>query len=512
MSSEDQPTHLCTRPRRPLLGREVIWPVLALLGVLALVIWRQTADSADIGEPFDVQSFASISIPDDQNAFTYYRRATQRFVDEPTKAAADPSQRLVFTANVDEVAAKGFQFANDDCRKWLEDNRRALDLWKRGSRCSEAIEITPDELGLLNLPNIRPPLQLSRLALLEAARLTAAGSPAQAWEWYRASLRCGRHLGMQAGEIGRLVGLHIHEQSVPPILNWSANSKLGADDLRRALAGTQAAYEMTPPPSETIKFEYLSARATLKASFAQPSLADRLRRFPHRLEQAVKLISANWLSQVDRPRYLRAPVVEVGIWDLFELDATTPPDFVARSPHEDVYAARSPHADDSARSPHEGDSARSPHADDSARLPRGRGADVCTPAEIDKRCGLSRRPMQEATQGLLMPGVTVFLNAVDRERTRHAALVLGLALELYHREHGQFPAALAELVEHKYLPSIPIDPFGKGESFHYRREVDPKQGATLWSFWLDGVDQHGAIPAIPPAPGGDLVFRIERPR
>ena len=112
------------------------------------------------------------------------------------------------------------------------------------SRCSEAIEITPDELGLLNLPNIRPPLQLSRLALLEAARLTAAGSPAQAWEWYRASLRCGRHLGMHAGEIGRLVGLHIHEQSVPPILNWSANSKLGADDLRRALADTQAAYEM----------------------------------------------------------------------------------------------------------------------------------------------------------------------------------------------------------------------------------------------------------------------------
>ena len=140
----------------------------------------------------------------------------------------------------------------------------------------------------------------------------------------------------------------------------------------------------------------------------------------------------------------------------------------------------------------------------------GRGATLFSPAEIDKQCGLSRRPTQEATQGLLMPGVTVFLNAVDRERTRQAALVLGLALELYHRERGQFPAALAELVEQKYLPSIPLDPFGKGEPFHYRREVDPKKGATLWSVWLDGIDQHGASPAHPSAPG-DMAFRIPRP-
>ena len=462
MSREDQSTNPGSRPRRPLLRGTIVWPALALLGELAFVIWRQTADSADVAEPFDVQSFAAISIPDDQNAFTYYRRAAQRFVDEKVNLAADPSQRLVLSANDDEVAAKGFQVANDDCRKWLAENRLALDLWQRGSQCSEAIEITPDDLGLLNLPDTRPPRELSRLALLEAARLTAEGSPAQAWEWYRASLRCGRHLGLHAGEIGRLVGLHIHEQSIPPILRWSADARLSAADLRRALADTQAAYEMTPPPSETIKFEYLSTRATLKVSFAQPSLADRLRRFPHRLEQAVKLISANWLSQVDRPRYLRAPVVEVGNWELFELDAKTP------------HAAN------------------------------------CAPAEIDKQCGLSRRPMQEATQGLLMPGVTVFLNAVDRERTRQAALVLGLALELYHREHGQFPAALAELVEQKYLPSIPVDPFGKGEPFHYRREADPHQGATLWSVWLDGIDQHGTIPAHPSAPG-DMAFQIPRP-
>jgi len=464
MSSETQITEPCGRKRWPFLSRRVVLSALMLLGLMAVVIWRQTADSADIGEPFDVQSVASISIPDDQNAFTYYRRAAQRFVNEPMKMSVDSSPHLLLSANDQEVLEQGFESANDDCRKWLEANRQALDLWRRGSECSQAIEIKPEELGLLKLPETSPPLDLSRLALLEAARLTAKGSPAQAWEWYRATLRCGRHLGMHAGGIGRLVGKLIHDQSEPAILRWSADARLSADDLRRALTDTLAADEMTPPPSETVKFEYLSTCARLKDRFARPSLPDRLRGFPHRLEKAVKLITANWLSQVDRPRYRRTPVVEVGNWELFELDASTP-----------------------------------------------RDAHVCSPAEIDMWCGLSRRAIQDGTQGLLMSGVTIFLQAVDRERTRQAALVLGLALELYHRERGQFPAALQELVEQKYLPSIPVDPFGKGEQFHYRRKVDPKDGVDLWSVWIDGIDQHGTSAAGPEAPG-DKVFRISRPR
>ena len=213
----------------------------------------------------------------------------------------------------------------------------------------------------------------------------------------------------------------------------------------------------------------------------------------------MKLISANWLSQVDRPRYLRAPVVEVGIWDLFELDATTPPDFVARSPHEDVYAARSPHADDSARSPHAGDS---------ARLPRGRGADVCTPAEIDKRCGLSRRPMQEATQGLLMPGVTVFLNAVDRERTRHAALVLGAGRSSFTTANtANSPPRSQSWSNTNICRRSPSTHSAKENpsitAAKLIRNKEPLCGAFGST---ESGNQHGAIPASPPAPGGDLVL------
>jgi len=114
----------------------------------------------------------------------------------------------------------------------------------------------------------------------------------------------------------------------------------------------------------------------------------------------------------------------------------------------------------------------------------------------------------------LMPAMIAFFDAADRDRARQSALVLGVALELYHREHGQFPAGLDELVKGGYLKSVPADPFGKGEPFHYRRETDPQQGAILWSVWTDGIDQNGKIEVDRDREGasGDKIFRIASPR
>jgi hypothetical protein len=79
----------------------------------------------------------------------------------------------------------------------------------------------------------------------------------------------------------------------------------------------------------------------------------------------------------------------------------------------------------------------------------------------------------------------------DIAQTRRSGLLLGLALQLHYREHGTFPASLEELVKKGDLKSIPIDPFGKGEPFRYRREPGPRGAAVVWSVWIDGVDQGG---------------------
>jgi hypothetical protein len=232
------------------------------------------------------------------------------------------------------------------------------------------------------------------------------------------------------------------------------------------LADVLAIDEMTPPLSDNLKAEYLHCRATTDANFRGWSeLPMRMTGIPERTQRALNMVFANWLSQVDRPRFRQTRSQRP--WKLFERDSAAPanPKFLS-------------------------------------------------PAEIENRCGLANRSSEAVLMTLLIPSVNEFFQTVDRERTRQAALVLGLALELYHRQHGHFPAALDELVKAGDLQVIPLDPFGKGEPFHYRRDVDPQQGAILWSVWVDRTYQNGQIDVAHDREGlvGDKIFRIASPR
>lgn len=467
MTTESNLTRRSTLRRRPFKGRTAVRLLILVAGALALLVWYRIASTPDVGEPFDVRAFLSFSIPDDQNAFTYYRKATVLFIDEPSTVSAGPSRQVTFRANYDDSIRKGWPLANKDCRQWLTANRAALDLWKRGTECLQAMETSPADLGPLNLPDCGAPRRLARLSLLEAARVSADKSPAEAWIWYRAALRFSRHAAMHSASLGRMIGTSTHSAIVEPILHWSADPKLTAGDLRHALADVVAIDAMTPPLSDNFKAEYLFCRAHVKeASAGWSGLPLRLTGYSDRVQRALNLIYANWLSQVDRPRFDRVPA-KGRPWLLFELDPAAP-----------------------------------------------RDPKVKSPAEIEDRCGLAQNSSPSTLISLLMPSVTSVIDAADRERANQAALVLGLAVELYYREHSRFPAALDELVRAGYLESIPRDPFGRGEPFHYRREADARKSAILWSVWTDGIDQHGTIKADAPRFGdpGDKIFRIASPK
>jgi hypothetical protein len=465
MATESDSTRRSTFWRWPFKGRTAVRPLIIVAGSLTLLVCYRIASTPRAGEPFDVRSFVSFSIPDDQNAFTYYRQAKDRLVEE-SKFVPDQKAWAAFQRSYEETNAGGWSKANEQVRSWLSANQPALDLWKRGTECSKAMEIPPAELTPLNLPDVGPPRQLVRLALLQAARISAEGSPSAAWTWYRAVLRSSRHVAIHAAIIGRMVGVAMHATSVEPVLRWSARPELTGADLHLALADVLAIDEMTPPISDNLKAEYLFCRASLQGTTAGWSgLPLRLMGYPERVQDGLNLVYANWLSQADRPRFRRL-LSKGGKWELFELDPATPPNLK-----------------------------------------------VLSPAQIEDRVGLAQQSMAASTINLLIPSVTGFFESTDRERTRQAALVLGLALELYHREHGHFPAALDDLVKAGYLKSIPADPFGKGEPFHYRLEADPKQGAVLWSVWIDGIDQNGKIEAEPQreAGPGDKIFHIATP-
>jgi hypothetical protein len=87
----------------------------------------------------------------------------------------------------------------------------------------------------------------------------------------------------------------------------------------------------------------------------------------------------------------------------------------------------------------------------------------------------------------------VFENAREKWVSRDAALVLirvEVALFRFKKDHGSFPATLAELTP-VYLAAIPADPFG-GKPLHYA--LQDGAGFQLYSVGPDLQDNHG-VPA-----------------
>src|SRR4051812_45717776 len=54
--------------------------VMAVSGSLPLVRVTSLRGLPVIDDPFDVRRYATVIIPDEENAFTFFRRATDRFV------------------------------------------------------------------------------------------------------------------------------------------------------------------------------------------------------------------------------------------------------------------------------------------------------------------------------------------------------------------------------------------------------------------------------------------------
>jgi len=451
-----------------LAGNALIVLPLLLAGAVVAFLWYGVLEIPDVGAPFDVAKFASVSIPVNENACTFYREAKSRLIEvNSVLPKADAADQDAIWKNYDEVIERGWLRANDDVRAWLAANQRALEIWKRGAACSEAREVfTAGDLDRgADLASTQSMRAFARLALLQAARTGAEGRPADAWNWYRGTLRSSRHVGMHAPIVGRLVGTAIYATAVEPVLRWSAEASLSNDELRRALSDVLVIDAMTPPTSETIKAEYLISRS----KFEELALGGKLGQvlgFRERARRSLNVLNANLLSQADRLRFERTPT-HSGRWTLFEIDPRAPAN------------------------------------------PK-----ILSPVEIEKRC-LSSTTVDALLLNLMAPVFTALFDSNDRDQARRGVLIVGLALQVYQREQGQYPERLDELVKRGYLKVLPADPFGKGEPIHYRREAagNGTASALVWSVWFDGIDQEGKVKADAAKENspGDMVYQIFAP-
>ena len=89
----------------------------------------------------------------------------------------------------------------------------------------------------------------------------------------------------------------------------------------------------------------------------------------------------------------------------------------------------------------------------------------------------------------LMPSLTTLRTTLQTDAGLRDGVLVGIALELYKRKHGDWPGALEELVP-GYLPEVPVDRL-TGEPLRYRVTGE---GPVVYSVGVDGDDDGGRVP------------------
>jgi hypothetical protein len=399
-------------PRR---GRKVIaaFALLAIAAVGSFVIWRATSLRAipEIGEPFDTKAFGTVDLPDDLNAFNYYRQAAAKFRDDPSLGGPYFS----------------WAQASPRDREWLYANSEAMELWYVGTTMDRAVYIQPKDLRIDSpLDVVQSLRRMSRLAHLVGLRMEAQGDLDEAWGWYRAGLRCSRHCGKNGGFIDRLIGLTMYSQMEKPVRAWADHPNQSPSSLRRALDEVLAINAMTPSFAENLRSEYFAFSAFLDRpdvslakieiqiaeSKSRPDISPfgsmketlwrLILREPERSRRLIRVVWANWLSAADLPveqRLGRGHGLRHGYY-------YDPP----------------------------------PDAPEAIRR--------LTPERIDRWVGSTRY------LGPMLPGIDNLDKAEANEAAMRAALVVNLAEQLYTRENGHPPESPDQLVG-PYLKALP---------------------------------------------------------
>jgi hypothetical protein len=393
---------------------------LALAGSTAFLTWWTTTLTGlpDIGDPFDVAAFTDSPVPDSENAFVLYKQAVDRLAGEPS----DMTYNWATAGTVE--------------RAWLDKNREAMELWRRGSERPESLYIPIKSLSISTQLRVAQDMrQFPRLAGLEAGRLEAEGDLEGAWRWYRAIFRSSRHLGRKATIIERVIGSQLHDQACRQLTRWANDPRATPTLIRQALVAAISDYEMTRPLSDNVKVEYLVFLPTYNdpdqvwkclndqnvvgtgkpAWFARDlnlfRLSKGLKGEPERSRRVARLIFANLLATCDLPPERRPPIA-----------------------------------------------CSLPHPDPTAKYSL---VDLCS---LDDSAPASARalPPEKILQWFhttlfasqLLPALSPIIKAIDRERPTQANLVITLANRLYEIERGRPPETVEELIG-PYLKSLP---------------------------------------------------------
>jgi hypothetical protein len=416
------------RRARQLAMVVLILTTVMALGACGVMLRRATCliELPDVGDPFDFAAFRSFKVPADQDAFANFRQAASKLRPmPPLPTALRRAGPTVSWAQADE-----------DLRGWVTGNQEALQLFCRGAERADG-NAAPLENPLVNTITDLNLGQLACLAYLNASRLEHEGDMSGAWAGYRAILRSKAHVIHRGTAFDRFAADYLFRGLEPRVAAWSSHRKTDAALIRRALEDVHATEPKPEWEEFSLKLDYLQMTSTLDRrdraldfagdenhamQFAgeplPPELANALHAAqgflinePERSRRVLRLAFANWLSHIrEQDPGRRKPAVRV----IFSL--------LNQSTYLPFYAV--------------------------GAVPRTT-ASAITPSDLaswllsthDAKALLRHRPL-----------TTIAIT----EKREHRALVVALAEELYHRDHGSRAPSEESLVG-TYLDHLPDD-------------------------------------------------------
>ena len=392
---------------------------LAVAATALAIRWLTSLNGLpDIGDPFDVAEFRAFRIPDEQNAFTLVRRASQKLTHVPLALPLD-DPRL---------------------HDWFEANRPLVDLFIQAAECADGISGPEDVDNWRYYPTESNwGGTLFAMTYIEGARRADSGNMAGAWDCYRVILRMYVHLRRRERPMIRLrADLQLGELQ-QRLAKWAGDPRTTIPQLRRALEEVVACRPRPEWDAFTLKREYLDLMRFLDGPVNPPpeqieeeltyrlgdvelpadlglrlhSIKRQLAREPERSRRVIRLLFANWLAHVENTGpQRRRPAVRARFY------------IGKRTASVALY----------------------PVGPDAPA-----GARALSPQEVAGWL-ITTNDARVAFQypALLWPAVR------QREQRGYRELLALLASELYHRERGTLPPSEDALVG-TYLESLPDD-------------------------------------------------------
>ena len=208
---------------RQLLRVMLVLAICLAVAAAALAIWWLNSLNGlpDIGDPFDVAAFRAFSIPDDQNAFTFLRRAYEKLTPMPGmgRERGRPGRSEVLVVDREsEVAGVG---------RGESRGVRTVSAGGRPTRRREPGRRSHDPHGS------------GRLGLCwsysRASRRQESGDTAGAWDCYRAVLRMITHIRRRGSTHQRDLARRASRCLQRRLTDWAADPRTTIPQLHTAL-------------------------------------------------------------------------------------------------------------------------------------------------------------------------------------------------------------------------------------------------------------------------------------